>query len=246
MACSKSSTGSEAVLLALEELEAGQGNFRLQADLRVPAGAMAAVMGPSGGGKSTLLAAIAGFLPPRAGRILWAGRDLVPLPPGERPVAVLFQDNNLFPHLSALQNVGLGLAPRLRLKDPERARAEDALARVGLAGLGDRRPAEMSGGQQGRAALARVLVQDRPVVLMDEPFAALGPALKAEMLALVRETLGPKGATLLMVTHDPEDARALGGDLILVAEGRAEPPVPAAPLLTDPPPALAAYLGPRR
>lgn len=203
-------------------------------------------MGPSGGGKSTLLSAVAGFLPPRAGQVLWAGQDLGPLSPGQRPVAVLFQDNNLFPHLSALQNVALGIAPRLRPRGPERERAEEALARVGLAGLGHRRPAELSGGQQGRAALARVLVQDRPVVLMDEPFAALGPALKAEMLALVRDTLGPKGATLLMVTHDPDDARALGGDLILVAEGRAEPPVPAASLLAAPPPTLAAYLGPRR
>ncbi len=239
-------TGSGVALLALEGLEAGQGTFRLRADLRVAPGALVALMGPSGGGKSTLLSAVAGFLAPRAGRVLWAGRDLGPLPPGERPVAVLFQDNNLFPHLSALQNVGLGIAPRLRLSGPERERAEDALARVGLAGLGGRRPAELSGGQQGRAALARVLVQDRPVVLMDEPFAALGPALRAEMLALVRDTLGPRGVTLLLVTHDPDDARALGGDLIVVAEGRAEPPVPAAPLLADPSPALAAYLGPRR
>lgn len=224
----------------------GQGSFRLRADLRVRPGATVAVMGPSGGGKSTLLSAIAGFVRPLAGRISWKGRDLGPLAPGERPVAVLFQDNNLFPHLSALQNVALGLRPTLRPQGDVRARAEEALARVGLEDLGHQRPAELSGGQQARAALARVLVQDRPLVLMDEPFAGLGPALKAEMLALVREALTPKGATLLMVTHDPEDALSLGGDLLLVAEGRAEPPVPAAPLLADPPPALAAYLGSRR
>ena len=237
-------------MLALEGLVLGQGEgqgaFRLQADLTVPAGARVAVMGPSGGGKSTLLAAIGGFLAPLAGRVLWDARDLTPLPPGERPVAVLFQDNNLFPHLTALQNVALGLRPTLRPTATERAWAEAALARVGLAGMGDRRPADLSGGQQGRAALARVLVQDRPLVLMDEPFAALGPALKAEMLALVREILAPRRATLLMVTHDPDDALALGGDLILVAEGRAQAPVSAAALLSSPPPALAAYLGPRR
>lgn len=217
----------------------------MRADLRVPRGARVAVMGPSGGGKSTLLAAVAGFLRPLAGRISWDGQDLGPLPPGERPVSVLFQDNNLFPHLSVLQNVTLGLRPTLRPREPERARAAEALARVGLEGLGDRRPAELSGGQQARTALARVLVQDRPLVLMDEPFAGLGPALKAEMLALVREALAPKEATLLMVTHNPEDALALGGDLLLVAEGRAEPPAPAAALLAAPPPALAAYLGGR-
>ncbi len=230
-------------MLRLERLDLRQGSFRLHADLEVPPGAAVAVMGPSGGGKSTLLAAIAGFLAPAAGRVLWDGRDLGPLSPGERPVGILFQDNNLFPHLTALQNVALGLRPTLRPRPEERARAEAALERVGLGGLGDRRPAQLSGGQQGRAALARLLVQDRPLVLMDEPFAALGPALRAEMLALTREALGARGATLLLVTHDPEDARAIADSVIVVAEGRADPPLPTAPLLADPPPALRAYLG---
>jgi thiamine transport system ATP-binding protein len=230
-------------VLRLEGLELAQGDFRLSANLEVPRGAFVAVMGPSGGGKSTLLATVAGFLPPVRGRVLWEGRDLGPFPPGERPVGVLFQDNNLFPHLSALQNVALGIRPTLRPRPEERARAEAALARVGLAGLGGRRPAQLSGGQQGRAALARLLVQDRPVVLMDEPFAALGPALKAEMLALAREVLGGRGATILMVTHDPQDARAAADSVIVVAEGRAVPPAPTTALLDDPPPALRAYLG---
>lgn len=232
-------------MLRLDGVMLAQGDFRLRADLQVPRGASVAVMGPSGGGKSTLLAAIAGFLAPVAGWVLWDGRDLGPLPPGQRPVGVLFQDNNLFPHLSALQNVVLGLRPTLRPRAEERARAEEALARVGLSGLGDRRPAQLSGGQQGRAALARLLVQDRPLVLMDEPFTALGPALKAEMLALTREVLGGRGATILMVTHDPGDALAVADSVVVVAEGRAEPPAPAAPLLADPPAALRAYLGRR-
>lgn len=230
-------------MLRLEGLELIQGAFRLRADLAVPPGAAVAVVGPSGGGKSTLLAAIAGFLKPAAGRVLWEGRDLATLAPGQRPVGVLFQDNNLFPHLSALRNVTLGLRPTLRPTPRERALAEAALARVGLAGLGDRRPAQLSGGQQGRAALARLLVQDKPLLLMDEPFAALGPALKAEMLALTREVLGGRGATILMVTHDPEDARAMADTMIVVAEGRAEPPGPTAALLADPSAALRAYLG---
>lgn len=231
-------------MLRLDRLELAQGDFRLHADLEVPRGASVAVMGPSGGGKSTLLGAIAGFLAPRAGRVLWEGQDLGPLAPGERPVGVLFQDGNLFPHLTALQNVALGLRPTLRPTAEERGRAEAALARVDLAGLGGRRPAQLSGGQQGRAALARLLVQDRPLVLMDEPFAALGPALKAEMLALIREVLGGRGATLLMATHDPEDALAVAGSVIVVAGGRAEPPAPAPAVLADPPPSLRAYLGP--
>lgn len=232
-------------MLALEGVELGQGGFRLRADLRIASGTRVALMGPSGGGKSTLLAAIAGFLEPRTGRILWEGRDLGPLSPGDRPTAVLFQDNNLFPHLSALHNVALGLKPSLRPRAQERARAEAALARVGLTGLGERRPEQLSGGQQSRVALARVLVQDRPLVLMDEPFAALGPAQKTEMVALMREVLEPRGATILMVTHDPGDALALAGELIVVAGGRAEKPVSAQALLAAPPPALAAYLGER-
>ncbi|MBP1806154.1 ATP-binding cassette domain-containing protein [Rubellimicrobium aerolatum] len=229
-------------MLRLDSLALAQGDFRLTADLAVPPGTWAALLGPSGGGKSTLLSAIAGFLPPAQGRVLWNGQDLAPLPPGQRPLSILFQDGNLFPHLTAVQNVALGLSPRPRA--PDRARAAEALARVGLAGLQDRRPAQLSGGQQARAALARVLLQDRPLVLMDEPFGALGPALKSEMLALARDTLTARGATVLLVTHDPADARAAADSVIVVAEGRAHPPAPATSLLAAPPPALRAYLGP--
>ena len=229
--------------LRLDHLELAQGSFRLSADLQVPTGDRVAIMGPSGGGKSTLLAAIAGFLPPRRGRILWQGRDLTRLAPGDRPLSILFQDQNLFPHLTAAQNVGLALHPGLRLTAADHARVEAALTRVGLATLGPRRPADLSGGQQGRVALARLLLRDRPLVLLDEPFSALGPALKAEMLSLLADILSDTGATLLMVTHDPGDARAIADGVILVAEGRAEPPRPTEALLADPPPALRAYLG---
>ena len=232
-------------MLRLDRLELAQGDFRLHADLEVPRGASVVLLGPSGGGKSTLLAGIAGFLAPRSGQVLWAGRDLGPLPPGQRPVSILFQDNNLFPHLSALQNVALGLRPTLHPRPAERTRAAEALARVRLSGLEDRRPARLSGGQQARAALARVLLQERPVVLMDEPFGALGPALKTEMLELTRDVLVGRGATILLVTHDPGDAATLADLVIVVAEGQAQPPQPRAAVLANPPPALRAYLGMR-
>lgn len=230
-------------LLRLEEAIIAQGSFRLAADLSLLPGLRYAVIGPSGAGKSTLLAALCGFLPLERGRMTWQGRDITDAPPGERPMTMLFQDNNLFPHLTVTQNVGLGLRPDLRLGPAERKRVADALTRVGLADHAGKRPAALSGGQQSRAALARVLVQARPLVLLDEPFAALGPALRNEMLDLVRALVEETGAALLMVTHAPQDVRRIAQEVIFVAEGRAEAPVPAADLLDNPPPALRAYLG---
>ena len=118
-----------------------------------------------------------------------------------------------------------------------------AIERVGLGGLDARKPAQLSGGQQVRVALARVLVQRQPLVLLDEPFAALGPALKAEMLDLVRDLMDETGATLLMVSHDPADARRIAPRTVLVADGRASPPRDTETLLSDPPEPLRRYLG---
>lgn len=230
-------------MLTLEALVLRQTGFELRADWSVAAGAKLAVIGPSGAGKSSLLNAIAGFLDPAAGRILWQGRDLGPLPPGARPISILFQDQNLFPHLTLAENLGLGLSPRLRLTADQQAQVGQALDRVGLAGLGQRKPGALSGGQQGRAALARALLRARPILLLDEPFAALGPALKAEMLDLVAEIAGQTGATVLMVTHDPADALRLADSTVLVADGLAAAPVATARLFADPPAALRAYLG---
>ncbi len=230
-------------MLELEGIEIRQDGFRLTADLSVPEGTRMAVIGPSGAGKSTLLGAIAGFVPIAAGRVRWAGAEMTDASPSARPVSILFQDNNLFPHLTAWQNVALGLRPSLRLSAPERSQVARALARVGLEGLEARQPARLSGGQQSRVALARVLLRGRPLLLLDEPFAALGPALKAEMLALVAAICGETGATLLMVTHDIADARAIADQTLLVAEGRVTGPFGTAALLADPPPVLRAYLG---
>ena len=184
---------------------------------------------------------IGGYFAPSSGRILWQTADIGALPPGKRPVSTLFQDNNLFPHLTVAQNVGLALRPDLRLTGAEKAQVEAALAEVGLAGFGGRKPGTLSGGQASRAALARVLLQSRPIILLDEPFSALGPALRREMLGLVAEKL--KGRTVLMVTHDPTDAREIAHSLVMVDAGSAAAPVPIAEAFARPSPALAAYLG---
>jgi thiamine transport system ATP-binding protein len=229
-------------MLTFEKVALAQGTFRLSADFAVPGG-VTAVIGPSGSGKSTLLAAIAGFLEPATGRVLWNGEILTGRPPGQRPVSMLFQDNSLFPHLTVAQNVGLGVRPDLKLLDAQWQAVEKALSQVDLAGLGSRKPGALSGGQQSRGALARVLVSDRPLVLLDEPFAALGPALKTEMLKLVQDILVAAGKSVMIVTHDPSDAQSVADQVVLVVAGQAMAPIPTRDIFENPPEALRAYLG---
>ena len=230
-------------VLRLEDLRIQQSQFVLSATLSVSQGTRVAVIGPSGAGKSTLLAAIAGFITPAEGSVIWQDQDITHVAPGSRPVAMLFQDNNLFPHLSTAQNIGLGLRPDLRLSTAEENRVMQAMERVGLDGFGNRKPASLSGGQQSRVALARVLVQNSPLVLLDEPFSALGTALKTGMLKLVSELLYETGATLLMVSHDPEDARRIAHETIIVVDGVAHAPQETDSLLDAPPALLRDYLG---
>lgn len=229
-------------MLTFDAVILSQGTFQLTADFQLQAD-ITAVIGPSGGGKSTLLAGIAGFFEPSKGRVLWDNQVLTGTPPAKRPVNMLFQDNNLFPHLTIQQNVGLGLRPDLRLTQDQKQIVADTLNHVGLTDLGARKPAALSGGQQSRAALARVLVSQRPLVLLDEPFAALGPAMKDDMLRLVRKTLVQAGKSVVIVTHDPDDARRFADQVILVADGVAHAPVSSEEIFANPPPALRAYLG---
>jgi thiamine transport system ATP-binding protein len=229
-------------VLHLNNLRVSTDDFHLSADWTIPQGARVAIIGPSGAGKSTLLQAIAGFLP-ITGTINWQDKDLTPLPPGDRPISILFQDQNLFPHLTIARNIAVGLSPTLRLTSAQWAKVERVLERVGLSGLGTRKPARLSGGQIGRAALARALLRARALLLLDEPFAALGPALKADMLALVDEVVAETKATLLMVTHDPNDARTHADLVVFVDNGVAHHPVPTAEIFANPPAALQAYLG---
>jgi thiamine transport system ATP-binding protein len=230
-------------MLKLEQVLITQGMFSVRADMSIEAQKKYAVIGPSGAGKSTLLGALCGFIPITEGRLTWHGRDITDDAPGARPMTMLFQDNNLFPHLSVLQNVALGLRRDMRLGAGEKADVERALSRVGLGDMADRKPGSLSGGQQSRAALARVLVQARPLVLLDEPFAALGPALRTEMLDLVQELVTETHASLIMVTHDPKDVARIADEVIFVAGGIAHAPQPAKTLMDNPPAELRSYLG---
>lgn len=229
-------------MLELDHVDIMQGSFRLTADICLPPGRTNAILGPSGGGKSTLLMALAGFVD-YTGTILWQGKSLNGLTPAERPVSMVFQENNLFPHLSLAQNIGLGLRPDLRLSAADHARVEDALARVGLAGRGPDLPRTLSGGQRQRAALARALLRQKPIWLLDEPFAALGPGLRKEMLALVEDIRAEQKATLLLVTHAPDDARYIAKNVVFVNDGSARPPVPTQAFFAEPSDELRAYMG---
>lgn len=230
-------------MLRLDGFEIAQGAFSMTAEMTLEQGQKYAVIGPSGAGKSTLLGALCGFVPMKAGRLFWQETEITDADPGARPMTMLFQDNNLFPHLSVLQNVGLGIRPDLRLSGEDQAKVAEALARVGLSDQASKKPGALSGGQQSRAALARVLVQARPWVLLDEPFAALGPALRNEMLDLVQDLVAETSAGLIMVTHAAEDVRRIADQVIFVGSGKADAPRPAAELMDNPPPELQAYLG---
>ncbi|MBP0616769.1 thiamine ABC transporter ATP-binding protein [Jiella mangrovi] len=200
--------GCEPALL-LDGVRFAHGETRMDFDLRVSAGEWLALIGPSGAGKSTLLDLVAGFLRPASGQVRIAGSDVTELAPAERPLSMLFQENNLFPGLDAFRNVALGISPRLWISKADRRAVEAALASVGLEGYGKRLPSEMSGGERQRVALARAFLREQPLILLDEPFAALGPALRADMLKLLAELRRRGGGmpkTVVMVTHHPEDA----------------------------------------
>lgn len=212
-------------MLVLDNVNLSLGSFTLTANFSFRSGARVAVMGPSGAGKSSLLLAIAGFIPPASGRVLMDGQDLTARDPAQRPVSMLFQDQNLFPHLTLLQNVVLGLTAGRSASAAQLAQAEVALAKVGLSGYAHHKPAQASGGQMGRTALARVLLQARPILLLDEPFAALDNDLRHQMLDLVVQVAVQTDATVLMVTHDDRDAARFSSHLIAVDNGVAQPPL---------------------
>ncbi|MCG6114684.1 MAG: thiamine ABC transporter ATP-binding protein [Mesorhizobium sp.] len=206
----------------LEDVVFGFEGMKMRFDLSIEAGAVVAIMGASGSGKTTLLNLIAGFEQPEAGRILIGGHDMTGSAPSSRPVSMVFQENNLFAHLDVGANVGLGRSPSLRLSAKDREDVAAALDHVGLAGKEARLPGELSGGERQRVALARVLLRRQPVLLLDEPFASLGPSLRREMLALLEDLHGRIGMTILMVTHHPEDARALADTVAFLESGGIE------------------------
>lgn len=191
----------------------------LRLDAAVAPGEVLTAMGPSGSGKSSLLAAIVGTLDPAfrlSGRIVLDGRDVTALPPERRRIGILFQDPLLFPHLSVGDNLAFGLAAGRRER---RAAVEAALADVGLAGLGGRDPATLSGGQRARVALMRTLLAEPRALLLDEPFAGLDRDLRGRIREMVFARARERRLPVVLVTHDAEDAEAAGGRVVEIGGG---------------------------
>lgn len=188
-------------------------------NVEIQPGSIVAILGASGAGKSTLLNLAAGFIRPRSGNIFMGGKDVADVEPHLRPMAILFQENNLFAHLSVADNIGLGLHPGLKLSTIDREQVNNIAEQVGVDKLLSRFPEQISGGQKQRVALARCFVQDKPLLLLDEPFSALDPVLREEMLTIVKDLSATKKVTVLMVTHHLSDAINVASHYLFINDG---------------------------
>jgi len=201
-----------------------RGALALDVAVEVADGEVLAVLGPNGAGKSTLLRVLAGLLPPDGGSVVLDGQETWDgdrhVPAHRRALGMVFQDHLLFPHLSITDNVAFGLRTRGIRKAESRGTAQAWLARVGLDGLGDRRPGQLSGGQAQRAALARALVGEPRILLLDEPLSALDARTRLTVRAELRRHLAEFAGSTVLVTHDPVDAMALADRVVVVEDGR--------------------------
>lgn len=197
----------------------------ISANLSLESDKIYAIIGPSGAGKSTFLNLISGFSEISSGSILWNEQEISDLPPSKRNISILFQDNNLFPHLSVWRNLALAVSHWPKISNDDEAKLHSVISEVGIRGLENRKPSQLSGGQQSRVALARVLLQKNKILLLDEPFAALGPSLKDQMLELIEKIARNRGLLVLMVTHDPADANKIASQTIVVKNNKVHTPL---------------------
>ena len=197
----------------------------ISANLSLESDKIYAIIGPSGAGKSTFLNLISGFSEISSGSILWNEQEISDLPPSKRSISILFQDNNLFPHLSVWRNLALAVSHWPKISNDDEDKLHSVISEVGIHGLESRKPSQLSGGQQSRVALARVLLQKNKILLLDEPFAALGPSLKDQMLELIKKIARKRGLLVLMVTHDPADANKIASQTIVVKNNKVHPPL---------------------
>ena len=189
-------------------------------NLTINTGEILSIVGPSGSGKSTLLNLIAGFNQVESGEILVHNKNITHSSIQKRPVTTVFQEHNLFPHLDVFTNIAIGLQPSLKLSKDEALQVDQALEQVGLIDYKARKPARLSGGQRQRVAIARALVRKHEVLLLDEPLAALGPAMREEIIELLKEIVIREKIMALLVSHQPSDAILASERCAFISEGK--------------------------
>lgn len=203
-----------------KKYKTGEGIANISLD--VHKGELLSLLGPSGCGKTTVLRSVAGFLDLDAGDILIEGQSVLALPPEKRPTAMVFQSYNLWPHMSVYENLAFGLKLRKRKPAEIQEAVRQALELVRLSGAEKKSPSELSGGQQQRIALARALLLEPAVLLLDEPFSALDAKLRAEMREELREIQAKTGLTMVFVTHDQEEALSISDRIVVMNAGKIE------------------------
>lgn len=207
-------------MIKLKQVRFHYQTMPMEFDLHIRAQEKVAILGESGAGKSTLLNLIAGFDYAKSGEIWLNGQNHTESAPYERPVSMLFQENNLFTHLTVEENIALGLKPDLSLSPKEKEQVAQAASAVNLQDFLARKPTALSGGQKQRVALARCLLRDKPILLLDEPFSALDPQLRIEMLWLIDQLCAEKMLTLLLVTHQPQELKGHIDRIIHLHQGK--------------------------
>jgi sulfate/thiosulfate transport system ATP-binding protein len=210
--------------IVVEDVSKNFGDFVAleNVSLEVPTGSLTALLGPSGGGKSTLLRVIAGLEQPDKGTVILDGQDLTASPARERGVGFVFQHYAAFKHMTVRDNVAYGLKIRKQPKDEIAGRVKELLDLVHLGGFADRYPAQLSGGQRQRMALARALAVEPKVMLLDEPFGALDATVRKELRAWLRRLHDDVHVTTIFVTHDQEEAMEVAEQIVVLNEGRIE------------------------
>lgn len=218
------SPGLSESYVSLQKLSLAYGDTVVvpELDLDIGKGELVALLGPSGCGKTTTMRAIAGLMTPYSGGIFIDGSDITRVPANKRGVGLVFQSYALFPHLSGFENVAFGLRLKKMSSSEIKHKVEEGLATVGLSNLADRKPAGMSGGQQQRLSLARSLVMQPKVLLLDEPLSNLDARLRLEMRTELQRVQTATGITMIFVTHDQSEAMALADRIVLMKDGKIE------------------------
>ena len=206
------------MFLSASNCQIKNGEFSVQCDFSVKIGNHLSLFGPSGSGKSSVLLGLAGFLPIINGDLVYDDKSISKIEPKDRPFDLLFQENNLFPHLTVSRNILLGLGAKAKMDLQNSRIVNEILDLVGLYKERNRLPQDISGGQRSRAAIARSLIRKKPILLLDEPFAALDFELKNEILALLLRVTRKNNLSIILVSHDPRDVQYLGGDVVLFSE----------------------------